>query len=100
MADNATANCNGTIDFSEFLTVMVQKTKETDSEKKIREVFRVFDEDGDGFISVEELCHLMTKLGEKVTDEELEEMIGEADRDGDWQVNYEDFETMMTSHSD
>lgn len=33
--------------------------------------------------------HVMTNLGEKLTDEEVDEMIREADIDGDGQVNYE-----------
>ena len=43
------------------------------------------------------LRHVMTNLGEKLTDEEVDEMIREADIDGDGQVNYEEFVTMMTS---
>ena len=63
--------------------------KDTDSEEEIREAFRVFDKDGNGFISAAELRHVMTNLGEKLTDEEVDEMIREADIDGDGQVNYE-----------
>jgi len=32
---------NGTIDFPEFLTMMARKMKDTESEEKIREAFRV-----------------------------------------------------------
>ena len=63
--------------------------RETDTEEEIREAFRVFDKDGNGFISAAELRHVMTNLGEKLTDEEVDEMIREADIDGDGQVNYE-----------
>lgn len=80
---------NGTIDFPEFLTMMARKMKDTDSEEEIKEAFRVFDKDGNGFISAAELRHVMTNLGEKLTDEEVDEMIREADIDGDGQVNYE-----------
>lgn len=50
---------------------------------------RVFDKDGNGFISAAELRHVMTNLGEKLTDDEVEEMIREADVDGDGKVNYD-----------
>uniref|UniRef100_A0A8C0IU74 EF-hand domain-containing protein n=1 Tax=Chelonoidis abingdonii TaxID=106734 RepID=A0A8C0IU74_CHEAB len=36
---------SGTIDFPEFLSMMVRKMRDTDSEEKIWEAFRVFDED-------------------------------------------------------
>ena len=68
---------------------MARKMKDTDSEEEIKEAFRVFDKDGNGFISAAELRHVMTNLGEKLTDEEVDEMIREADVDGDGQVNYE-----------
>ena len=69
--------------------MMARKMKDTDSEEEIKEAFRVFDKDGNGFISAAELRHVMTNLGEKLTDEEVDEMIREADIDGDGQVNYE-----------
>ena len=41
------------------------------------------------YISAAELRHVMTNLGEKLTDDEVDEMIREADLDGDGTVNYE-----------
>ena len=69
--------------------MMSKKMKETDKEEELREAFRVFDRNGDGFISASELRHVMTNLGEKLSDEEVEDMIKEADLDGDGLVNYE-----------
>ena len=63
--------------------------KETDKEEELKEAFRVFDRNGDGFISAPELRLVMTNLGEKLTDEEVEDMIREADLDGDGLVNYD-----------
>jgi calmodulin len=74
---------------------MARKMKDTDSEEEIKEAFKVFDKDGNGFISAAELRHVMTNLGEKLTEEEVDEMIREADVDGDGQINYEEFVKMM-----
>ena len=69
--------------------------QDTDTEEELIEAFKVFDRDGNGFISAAELRHVMTNLGEKLTDEEVDEMIREADVDGDGQINYEEFVKMM-----
>lgn len=69
--------------------MMVRKMKDIDSEEEFWEVFRVFDKDGNGFISVVEFCYVMINLGEKLIDEEVDEMIWEVDFDGDGMVNYE-----------
>jgi calmodulin len=97
MINEVDVDGNGTIDFDEFLNMMAKKMKETDSEEELREAFRVFDKDGNGYISAAELRHVMTNLGEKLTDDEVDEMIREADLDGDGTVNYEEFVTMMTA---
>jgi len=83
------------IDFPEFLSLMARKMKDTDTEEELVEAFKVFDKNGSGFINAAELRHVMTNLGEKLSDEELDEMVREADVDGVGQVNYEEFVKMM-----
>jgi calmodulin len=79
------------INGAEFLTMMARKMKDTDSEEEIREAFKVFDRDNNGFISAAELRHVMTSIGEKLTDDEVDEMIREADQDGDGRIDCECF---------
>ena len=88
---------NGTIDFKEFLCLMVKKMKDTDTDEELLEAFKVFDRDGNGFITSHELRNVMNSLGENLTPEEIEEMIKEADLDNDGQIDYEEFVKMMMS---
>ncbi|XP_070537501.1 uncharacterized protein [Ptychodera flava] len=90
---------NGTVEFPEFIAMMLRKKGECDPENDLREAFKVFDRDGNGYISASELRHVMLNLGEKLSDEEVDEMIREADIDGDGQVNYEEFVLIMSGES-
>ena len=56
---------------------------------------RVFDQDGDGLITAEELCLTMNNLGEPVTKAEVQAMISEADLDGDGKINFSEFKLLM-----
>lgn len=79
-----------------FLDLMSNKKLQTsETEEEFIEAFKVFDRDGNGLISAAELKHVMTNLGEKLTDEEIETMLEEADLDRDGAVNYQDFVKMM-----
>lgn len=90
-------DCNGTISFNEFTLLMADKMKNMDTEDDVRDAFRVFDVNGMGLISAQELRHVVTNLGEKLTDEEANEMVRVADADGDGLINYNDFINMMIS---
>ena len=50
-------------------------------------LFRVFDKDGDGFITIEELEITMLSLDETLDPSELKAMIDVADRDQDGKVS-------------
>ncbi|KAI8988086.1 calmodulin [Mycotypha africana] len=97
MINEVDSDKNGLIDFSEFLSMLARKLKETDSQEEIEEAFKVFDKDGNGYISAAELRHVMTSLGERLSEDEVDEMIREADVDGDGQINYQEFVKMMMS---
>ena len=49
----------------------------------------MFDRDGNGYVSAAELRHVMTNLGEKLTDDEVDEMLQAFDMDRDGQLNYD-----------
>ncbi|MEM7132538.1 MAG: EF-hand domain-containing protein [Chloroflexota bacterium] len=97
MIDEVDVSRNGEVNFPEFLVMMERKIKDTDSDEEVREAFRVFDKDGNGYIHASELKHVMMNLGKRLTDEEIDKMIKEADLDADSRVNYEEFVKMMMS---
>jgi len=86
----------GSIDFPEFLMMMALKFNTENAEEEVREAFKVFDGDGNGYINRQELSVVMANIGEKLSPDEIQAMIDEADVDGDGQINYEEFYNMMT----
>ncbi len=90
---------NGSVDFDEFICMMRAHLHDEEHaptpEDELKEVFNVFDKDGNGFISFEELKLAMINLGERLTTEELKAMMSAADTDGDGQINFEEFTAMM-----
>nr|POE52946.1 putative calcium-binding protein cml17 [Quercus suber] len=93
-------NSNGLIEFSEFITLVAPDllpAKSPYTDDQLRQLFRLFDRDGNGFITAAELAHSMAKLGHALTAEELTGMIKEADLDGDGMINFEEFSLAINS---
>jgi calmodulin len=76
---------------------MTTKMKETELEEQLIETFKVFDRDGNGLLSGQELKYVMAVVGEVLTDTEVDELIKQADVDGDGFINYQEFVKMMTA---
>lgn len=88
-------NGDGTIDFDEFLEMMMKQTEDVDQSLEIREAFKIFDCDGNGYIDSKELTQVLTRMGEALTAEEAAEFMKEADLDGDGKLDYNEFVKMM-----
>ncbi|XP_030567054.1 uncharacterized protein DDB_G0290301 isoform X1 [Drosophila novamexicana] len=65
--------------------------------REFREAFRLFDKDGDGCITKEELGTVMRSLGQFARVEELQEMLQEIDVDGDGNVSFEEFVDILSN---
>ena len=70
---------NGTIEFAEFLEMMKSKAGEVDQQSDLREAFRIFDRNRDGYIDIKELKNVTMMLGQQLTNAEMEEFMSEAD---------------------
>lgn len=77
------------INFEQFLQVMGQQLLVPNSKLEVAESFKIFDKDGQGLVSAAELRHLMSNLGEPLSQDEVEELIAHADPHGTGQVDYQ-----------
>lgn len=104
LINEASHSGNGLIDESEFLQwvgriqALSQDTSTDDADditKDLIAAFRVFDRDGNGYITKDELKTAMDMIGESVTDLQLNEMLAIADIDHDGKINYEEFARLL-----
>ncbi|XP_035737330.1 probable calcium-binding protein CML22 isoform X1 [Vespa mandarinia] len=68
--------------------------------REFREAFNLFDKDGDGNITKEELGRVMRSLGQFARAEELNTMLQEIDIDGDGTVSFEEFVEIVSNIGD
>ena len=73
---------SGSMEFPEFCVMMVKKMSESDTENEVREAYRVFDKEREGFITRAELRMIFAALPERLSAEEIDEMLEAADEDG------------------
>ena len=66
------------------------------SEAEVREAFAAFDEDGDGFLTAEDVQSFFDALGETLTIHETAELVRLVDHDEDGLVNFEEFFDLAT----
>jgi len=63
---------------------------------ELRDAFSLFDKDGDGTISGNELGTVLRSIGKEPSEAELQEMVRMADVDGDGCIDFPEFITVMS----
>ncbi|XP_023682986.1 troponin C, skeletal muscle-like [Paramormyrops kingsleyae] len=89
---------SGTIDFEEFLVMMVQQLKEDQAgktEEELSECFRIFDKNGDGFIDREEFGDILRSIAEPLAEDEINELMSDADKNNDSKIDFDEWLKMM-----
>lgn len=75
---------------------MLQPEFSEREKKHFREAFELFDRDGSGFITTEEIGVVMRRLGQNPSPSELEDMIRDVDADGSGHIDFNEFLVMMS----
>eukprot|EP00386_Alphamonas_edax_P006411 GDKI01020760.1.p2 GENE.GDKI01020760.1~~GDKI01020760.1.p2 ORF type:complete len:118 (+),score=47.81 GDKI01020760.1:1-354(+) len=94
---------SGVIDYTEFIAASLDR-RQYMQEDVLWAAFRVFDLDGNGKITAEELSKVLgmdvvkDSLGSKGL-EEIRQMIREVDKNGDGEIDFEEFIQMMKAKS-
>lgn len=94
------ADGDGSIDFPEFLIFMSKNFKKRARRsvcEELKDAFNVFDRNGDGYITHEEMKRVLDEFEENLSDKDVAEMIKEADQDGDGKINYQEFIAAMAA---
>ncbi|KAE8686191.1 putative calcium-binding protein CML12 [Hibiscus syriacus] len=91
------SNGNGAVEFDELTNAILPHMNEQImvNQEQLKELFTLFDRDGNGYITPAELAGCMSKMGQPLSYKELAEMIREADADGDGVINFNEFSTIM-----
>ncbi|XP_013109123.1 troponin C [Stomoxys calcitrans] len=90
---------SGRLEFEEFVQLAAKFIVEEDAEamqKELREAFRLYDKQGNGYIPTSCLREILRELDDQLTNEELDIMIEEIDSDGSGTVDFDEFMEMMT----
>jgi calcium-dependent protein kinase len=83
---------SGTIDYNEFLIAATNRQKVLNKDK-LEQTFKMFDKDGNGSISLDEIRSI---LGNSFTDQKvLESIVKECDTNGDGEISMSEFKEMM-----
>jgi len=87
------------VSFEEFIPMLsqVQRQGVKTSTEAMVDGLKVFDSEGNGTVSAYELRHVLTSLGEKLSEEEVEQLfVGQEDQNGC--INYEDFVSLVMNN--
>merc|ERR1711915_696541 len=89
----------GLLNFQCFCRVVGHFMEEQDEEamqKELKEAFRLYDKEGNGFIPIACLKEILQNLDDKLTSDDLDKIITEIDSDGSGTVDFDEFMEMMT----
>ncbi|KAF3432117.1 hypothetical protein FNV43_RR26856 [Rhamnella rubrinervis] len=95
MIKEVDADGDGFIDLNEFVELNTKGVDSKEVLENLKDAFSVYDIDGNGSISAEELHEVLRSLGDECSIAECRKMISGVDCDGDGSISFEEFKIMM-----
>lgn len=92
LIDEVDEDKSGRIEFSEFIQLAAKFIIEEDVEamqKELREAFRLYDKEGNGYIPTTCLREILRELDDQLSDSDLDNLIEEIDSDGSGTVDFD-----------
>ncbi|KAK0083650.1 hypothetical protein PV325_008452 [Microctonus aethiopoides] len=89
----------GKVNFDGFCKIAGRFLEEEDAEamqEELKEAFRLYDREGNGYITTATLKEILGALDDKLTSSDLDGIIAEIDTDGSGTVDFDEFMEMMT----
>ncbi|CAH1106683.1 unnamed protein product [Psylliodes chrysocephalus] len=90
---------SGQVNFDGFCGIATHFLEEDDDEstqQELKEAFRLYDKEGNGYITTATLKEILRALDDKLNARELDGIIAEIDTDGSGTVDFDEFMEMMT----
>jgi len=84
---------SGEIEYSEFV-VATMNEKNLLNNNKLQTAFKMFDKDGGGSISIEEIKQVLS-FGQNLEEDVVNQIIKQVDANGDGEISYDEFAAMM-----
>lgn len=92
---------SGEIEFEEFCQLcakfLIEEPDEETMKHELKEAFRVYDKEANGFITTDTLREIISELDTRLTAEDLDGIIEEIDEDGSGTMDFDEFCAMMMS---
>merc|ERR1712210_444209 len=89
---------SGKFTFMMFCAVSAKFMIEDDEEQmkeELKEAFRIYDRDGQGFITTDVLKEILREIDSTLTEDDLLNIIEEVDEDGSGTLDFDEFQEMM-----
>uniref|UniRef100_A0A2P2HVT9 Troponin C-like n=1 Tax=Hirondellea gigas TaxID=1518452 RepID=A0A2P2HVT9_9CRUS len=98
IVDEVDEDGSGELEFEEFCILSAKFLIEEDEEtlkEELKEAFRIYDKEGNGYITTQVLKEILKELDSRLSEEDIEGIVDEVDEDGSGTLDFDEFMNMM-----